>query len=194
MTVFLIHLFRSAEAARKPMEVFQGVLVTDRWSAYGFYAGPRQLCWAHLLRPFQGFAERSSKAGMIGQELADKTKKMFKCSHAVRNGKLARSTFQTRMSGLKIEIDDLLIEGEIFGPKDIAATCHDILKVAVHLWTFVKEPGFEPTNNAAEQALSHAVFWRKVSFGTHSAGGSLCVARMLAVVATCLQQGRNALD
>jgi transposase len=194
VTVFLIHLHRSGEAAKKLLGAFQGVLVTDRWSAYGFYAGPRQLCWAHLLRYFQGFAERSGKAGMIGQELADKTKTMFKWWHAVRDGTLARSTFQTRMSGLKIEIEDLLIEGEICGPEKMAATCHDILKVAVHLWTFVKEPGVEPTNNAAEQALRHAVIWRKVSFGTHSAGGSLYVARVLTVVATCVQQGRNALD
>ena len=194
VTVFLIHLRRNGEAARKLLGAFKGVLVTDRWSAYGFYAGPRQLCWAHLLRHFQGFAELSGKAGRIGQELTGKTKTMFKWWHAVRDGTLTRSTFQTQMSALKIEIEDLLIDGEICGSKKMSATCHDILAMAGHLWTFVSEPGVEPTNNAAEQALRHAVIWRKVSFGTHSAGGSRYVSRVLTVVATCGQQGRNALD
>jgi hypothetical protein len=33
------------------------------------------------------------------------------------------------------------------------------------------EQEVEPTNNARERALRHAVIWRKLSFGTQSAGG-----------------------
>jgi transposase IS66 family protein len=40
------------------------------------------------------------------------------------------------------------------------------------LWTFVREAGVEPTNNAAEQALRPAVIWRKGCFGAHSADGN----------------------
>lgn len=53
--------------------------------------------------------------------------------------------------------------------------------------------GVEPTNNAAERALRHAVCWRKTSYGTDSAGGSRFVERVLTVVATCRQQGRDVL-
>ena len=41
------------------------------------------------------------------------------------------------------------------------------------LWTFIDVAGVEPTNNAAEQALRHAVTWRKLSFSTQSRSGSL---------------------
>jgi transposase len=51
-----------------------------------------------------------------------------------------------------------------------------------------------PTNNAAERAERHAVIWRRMSGGTDSARGSRFVERMLTVVATCRQQGRNVLD
>ena len=49
----------------------------------------------------------------------------------------------------------------------------------------------EPTNNAAEQALRHAVIWRKLSFGTQSAAGSRFVERLLTVIETCRRQKRN---
>ena len=39
------------------------------------------------------------------------------------------------------------------------------------LWAFVWQEGIEPTNNAAERALRHAVLWRKGSGGTDSSGG-----------------------
>ena len=62
------------------------------------------------------------------------------------------------------------------------------------LWTFARVKGVEPTNNAVERALRHAVIWRRISGGTDSADGSRFVERTLTVVATCRQQGRNVLD
>src|SRR5438067_11886149 len=52
----------------------------------------------------------------------------------------------------------------------------------------------EPTNNGAERALRPVVLWRKGSFGSDSAAGSLFAERLLTVVATCRQQGRSLLD
>jgi transposase len=71
--------------------------------------------------------------------------------------------------------------------------CRELLAVEPALYTFAAVAGVEPTNNAAERALRHAVCWRKMSFGTDSAGGSRFVERILTVVATCRQQGRDVL-
>ena len=73
-------------------------------------------------------------------------------------------------------------------------TCAEILRVEESLWIFARVEGVPPTNNAAERAERHAVIWRRISGGTDSAAGSRFVERMLTVVATCRQQGRNALD
>jgi len=54
--------------------------------------------------------------------------------------------------------------------------------------------GVEPTNNAAERALRHAVCWRKTSFGTDSAAGSRFVERMLTTIESCRRQSRDLLD
>ena len=75
-----------------------------------------------------------------------------------------------------------------------AGTCIEILRVEEGLWNFVWFPGVEPTNNVAERALRHAVIWRRTSGGTASESGSRFVERMLTVVATCRQQGRNILE
>ena len=69
-----------------------------------------------------------------------------------------------------------------------------MLAVEPSLYTFAVAEGIEPTNNAAERALRHAVCWRKTSCGTDSANGSRFVERILTVVATCRQQGRDVLD
>jgi transposase len=75
-----------------------------------------------------------------------------------------------------------------------AATCFEILKLEEGLWTFTRVRGIEPTNNAAERALRQAVIWRRIRGGTASASGSRFVERVLTVVATCRQHGRNVRD
>src|SRR5438067_6221838 len=69
-----------------------------------------------------------------------------------------------------------------------------LLEGEEYLWTFLRVRGIEPTNNAAERALRHAVLWWKSSGGTASEWGSRFVERVLSVAATCRQQGRNVLE
>ena len=68
--------------------------------------------------------------------------------------------------------------------------CRELYEHRAWLWTFLEQE-VEPTNNASERALRHAVIWRKLSFGTQSAGGSRFVETMLTVIETCRQQSRN---
>jgi transposase len=69
-----------------------------------------------------------------------------------------------------------------------------LLRLEEFLWTFVKAPGVEPTNNQAEREHRHAVLLRKISGGTDSEGGSRFVERILTVRATCRLQGIGLLD
>lgn len=62
------------------------------------------------------------------------------------------------------------------------------------LWTFIDNEGVEPTNNLAEQIIRRIVIWRKTSFGTQSARGTLYLERTMTVVSTCKMQQRNVLD
>jgi transposase len=55
----------------------------------------------------------------------------------------------------------------------------------------VTHPGVEPTNAAAERVLRPAVIWQTQCFGAQSTDGRRFVERILFVVTTCRQQGRN---
>jgi transposase len=66
---------------------------------------------------------------------------------------------------------DALKAGCVCACAKTAATCRELLKVEAALWTFLRVEGVESTNNAAEQALRHAVQWRETSYGTDSQAG-----------------------
>lgn len=95
---------------------------------------------------------------------------------------------------LRIEVGDLLIEGEMCGKSPKAGSCKRILAEEEHMWTFIDHEGIEPTNNIAERAVRQGVLWRKISFGTQSESGSRFVERIMTVSATCKQQERNVFD
>ena len=62
------------------------------------------------------------------------------------------------------------------------------------MWSYLDHEDVEPTNNASERSLRHAVIWRKLSFGTQSPDGSRFVETMLTVIETCRQQSRNVFE
>lgn len=196
VSVFLARTSRSAEVARELLgAAFAGVLVSDRYAAYGWVAAQqRQLCWAHLLRDFTKISERSGDAGRIGEELLAHTHRLFAFWHRVRDGTLSRDMFVCHMLFLRKNIEHLLQRGSACAEARTAGTCRRILTLRASLWTFVSTPDVEPTNNLSERSLRHYVVWRKICYGTQSGRGSLYVERMMTAVGCCKLQGRNLLD
>jgi transposase len=195
-TVFTIAKNRSGDVARALLGGEDGQVVgSDRFSAYDWImARWRQVCWAHLRRDFQAMIDRGGDGEATGRRLLSLSNRLFRHWHRVRDGTLQWGPFQERMSRLRREVKQALGDGSRCPCAKTAATCFEILKVEEGLWTFARLKGIEPTNNAVERALRHAVLWRRISGGTDSVDGSRFVERMLSVVATCRQQGRNVLD
>ena len=98
------------------------------------------------------------------------------------------------MAPVRREVERLLLRGAQSGNASLVGMCQELYEHRAWLWTFVRQEGVEPTNNAGERALRHAVIWRKLSFGTQSAGGSRFVETMLTVIESCRQQRRNVFD
>lgn len=196
VSVFLARASRSTEVAQELLgECFAGILISDRYSAYN-WIDPlrRQVCWAHLLRDFTKIAERSGVAGQIGEELLMQTHRIFRFWYCVRDGTLSRAGFACHMLFLQSQVEAALRRGSACGESKTANTCKRLLKAKHALWTFVRTPGIEPTNNLAERTIRSYVIWRKISFGTQSKRGSLYVERMMTVVGSCKLQGRNILN
>jgi transposase len=195
-TVFTIAAQRSAAVAKAILGSKPSQIVTsDRHSSLEWIdAAWRQICWSHLARDFQAMIDRRGAGEATGRALLRLSKRMFRWWHRVRDGTIDRQRFQRIAARLRREVKAALEGGQRCGCVKTAATCFEILKVEEGLWTFVRVAGIEPTNNASERALRHAVIWRRISGGTDSADGSRFVERMLTVVATCRQQRRNVLD
>jgi transposase len=194
VAVYFILPERSSECAKKVLGRFKGILCTDRYKGYWFYPmGRRQVCWAHLRREFQAMSERGGTTGAIGTELLALTDEMFHRWHQLKDGVLTRRRFRGLMLPLSKRIIWLLDQGMVHDSV-LSGKFEDILKHEDALWTFVRVEGVEPTNNAAERDVRHAVLLRRVSHGTQSESGSRFVERMLTVNASLRKQDRNVLD
>lgn len=196
VTVFLIRRGRGSAAAKELLgDDFSGILNSDRWHAYTWVdQGRRQLCWAHLQRQFIGFEDFGPQAKRLGRQLQKQTRQMFILWHRLRDGKITRRGFQRLMKPIEDKIVLLLQRGQTCVAPKVAGRCKKILVLKRALFTFVRREDIEPTNNAAERAIRHAVIWRKVSLGTDSERGSRFVERILTVTATLRSQNRNVLQ
>jgi transposase len=194
VTLFHIAATRCGKVAGRLLgSAYRQVVTSDRWKAYNGFRR-RQFCWSHLRRDFQAMIDRQNGGTPIGKKPLDLSDRMFAWWHRVRDGTLSRSSFQVYISGLRAEVCEALIQGACCGCPKTAATCRNLAANEAKLWSFVWHEGVEPTNNAAERALRHAVLWRKGSGGTDSSRGSRFVERVLSVRETCRQQGRGLLE
>jgi transposase len=189
-TVFACRPSRAADVARQLLgAAFAGVIHCDRARMYWAF-GRLQWCWAHLKRDFQALIDSPcGKARRLGHDLMRPTKEMFALWAKVRDGTLSREQFQRQMQPIRRRVDGLLLRG--YFTACVRGFCKELVEHNERLWVFVDVEGVEPTNNAAERSLRHAVIWRKLSFGTQSASGSRFVERMLTVIETCRRQDRD---
>jgi len=196
VSVFVVRPTRGSQGAKDLLgPTYPGIVGSDRWSGYTWIAPThRQLCWAHLRRDFAAFVERGGASARLGRALLAAAEEMFGRWQRVRDGTLSRAAFQREMQPVQTRIGRLLRAGTRRQHAQTRHTCARILTLEDALWTFVAVEGVEPTNNAAERALRRAVLWRRRSFGTQSAEGSVFVARLLTVVTTLRQQERDVLD
>jgi transposase len=194
VTAFVVRPSRGRPVLTDLIDGPPGVLTTDRYPAYDHLpAEARQVCWAHLRRDFQAMIDRADAGTAIGEDLLTYADILLGHWQRVRDGTLTRVGFRRHVGWLRPAVADLLTCGAGCGCAATAGTCRELLRVEASLWTFAWTGGVEPTNNAAERALRHAVCWRETSYGTDSPAGSRFVERVLTVVATCRQQGRDVL-
>jgi len=188
-TLFSCRTSRAADVLKELLgSTYPGVIHCDRARMYWSFGG-LQWCWAHLKRDFQALIDDPCGTKQrLGHDLMKPTKELFALWQKVRDGTVSRRTFRQQMQPIRQRVDALMLRGYFN-----ALThnfCKELVEHKENLWTFIEAEGVEPTNNAAERALRHAVIWRKLSFGTQSKTGSHFVERMLTVVETCRCQSR----
>lgn len=196
VAVFAIMGARSRVAFQHWLGTPEQVVTSDRYSVYNHLPPERrQLCWAHLRRDFQAMIDRNNAGQSVGRDLLKLANVLLGQWKRVRDGTLSREAFQTEiLPDLQTAFAATLQRGSACGCAKTAGVCKELQRWQPSLWTFATVPDVEPTNNAAERAVRHAVCWRKTSYGTASAAGSRFVERILSVIASCRLQGRKTLD
>jgi transposase len=195
LTVFGVRLSRAATLLEEWLTAsFDGVITCDRAKMYWAH-GRLQWCWAHLKRDFQAIVDSGDgKAKRLGHDLMRPTRELFYHWGRYRDGTITRRALKCLLCPIRQEIDALLLRGAFSGHARLQGMCEPLYDHRDRLWTFLEVEGVEPTNNASERALRHAVIWRKLSFGTQSAAGSRFVETMLTTIETCRQQNRNVFE
>jgi transposase len=188
-------------------EGFKGIVTCDRWRPYqSRFGNRRQLCWAHLARDATSAVDRGTILARLkdaklvfrgehlvawGTAFGQCIDELFTLWHAFKKSELSRAQLRGAMTSLKMEVARLLVRGRRLDDPAVAATCRDLLRQFVCLWTFASVEGVEPTNNEAERELRPAVILRGLMNSTKSARGRLAFTRLMSASATCRKQGRN---
>ena len=176
--------------------VFQGILCSDRFSAYlKYHPGKAQFCWAHLKRNLLGILEftKSSAVERFCRDALAEHAKLFRLWHKFRGGRIDRRQLLLRSIPIQQRIFALAERNLNSRHREVGNLAAALFDHAERLFSFLEYQGVEPTNNSAERALRTGVQWRKICFGNRSAKGELATARLLTVSETCDLQHLNIL-
>ena len=201
--VFKIATTRKAEVLAVLLgKAFAGILCSDRCPSYAkYHRGRLQYCWAHFKRNILGVLElaRTTEAERFCRDALALHARLFRLWHRYR-GDTVKSRPRITRQELILKVIPLmkkffaLAERHLEGPdRDVRNLARALFQNMEHFFTFVEYDGVDPTNNAAERALRHAVIWRKIMMGCRSEIGEIAVARLLTVAQTCKMQKRPAL-
>ncbi len=171
-------------------EAFSGVLVSDFYAAYHHYDGPKQRCWAHLLRDIHDLVALYLKDAPLARwavavhRLYEEAK-AFSHPQAQRR-RVAQLALERKLLAIchPFLADPLAVQGKL---------CRRIERHIKELFVFVAEPDVPADNNAAERSLRHLVISRKVSGGTRSEQGTESKMTLASIFGAWRAQGLNPL-
>ena len=173
---------------------FAGVLVSDFYAAYHHYDGPKQRCWAHLLRDIHDLRSSYPKDGSLAR-WAHAVHQLYRQAAALthlpekkpeKERRAARMALESRLLALCRPFlhDPLAAQGKL---------CRRMERHIKELFVFVAEPEVPPDNNAAERSLRPVVISRKISGGTRSKQGTETKMTLASIFGTWRAQGLNPL-
>ena len=145
---FKVCVGRGKAALRELLgEAIQGVVGSDRWSAYNQLdlafrqpcPEPRRVCWAHLKRDFQKWIDRGGEAGLaIGGAGAEVVRRIFALWRDFRERRMDRSELQAALLPVQEELRAALETGASCDDIRVRRFCRNVLAVYPALWTFAR--------------------------------------------------------
>ena len=171
-------------------------MVSDRYAGYHFLEVlQQQLCWCHVIRQLVEISQRPGRAGRRGTELVALARQVIACHRAYLADGHDPAWLATELAPLRQQIRTLLEQCAAGRHTRTANFAAGLLDEYEALWTFCDVPdlAIDPTNNAAERAVRHAVLMRKIQGGTQTDRGSRWIERIQSTRETCRLQRRPVL-
>lgn len=166
---------------------FDGVAISDFFSAYSPLEVEKAKCWAHLLRDSHELAAGKppdSEYAHFHRELHDLFLEMGLALEEVSADPGGRAQLAREMRERLLAFARRA--WRLYACRQLAARIERYLD---DLLVWLVNPAVAPDNNAAERALRPAVVTRKTSFGSRSKQGAQAFARLLSLIQTWERQG-----
>ena len=187
---YMIDRSRGSPALEKFfIDTFDGVLVSDFWSAYNAVcAKERQCCLVHLLRELEKVDQTNESDEW--QAFAKKLRRLIRDGIRLRK----RPDFSPERYESRIRrIDQRLMElaRDEYADADAARLAKRLLKYCDSLFTFLDYPEVPFENNFAERMIRPAVILRKNSQSNRSEKGAATQAVLMSVYRTLKLRGHD---
>lgn len=162
---------------------YEGVTVSDFYTAYDQLDGLHQRCWAHFLRDIHELrSQYPDDAGLAAWATAVQglhrraiAWDVEPAPHTPSQRDAARRTFERELLAL--------CRAQPATSRQ-ATLCKRVERYHPEMFMFVADPAVPATNNAAERALRPLVIARKISGGTRSPNGSRTRMILQSLIAT----------
>jgi transposase len=176
---------------------FDGVLGCDYFSAYRKYMKDfhplLQFCLAHLIRDVKFLVEHPNKKNQAyGRRLIAHLRRLFRVIHR-REEYASAETFKRALERVR---EHLVWDATRRSPhtREAFNLAKRFRDHAESYFRFITEPGVQPTNNLAEQAIRFVAIHRRITQGTRSEDGRRWCERIWTVIQTCDQQRRSVFE
>jgi len=167
---------------------FRGIIVCDGWKPYARFTNRIQRCWAHLLRESKDLAEKFEEAIPLHNTLKELYEILTKALENDPPPEVRMNLWQLAREALRHWIM------KVYSIEKVQKFIGKINNGFEYWFTFIINPGVEPTNNRAERALRPQVVLRKILGTLRNEKGTSIHERIMTTLATWGQNGLNCLQ
>lgn len=185
-------VIRKSRGMKVLMEVltrrFKGIIVCDGWKPYTRFTKRIQRCWAHLLRESKDIAEKFEEAIPLHNALKELYAILTEALENDPPPEVRKTLWQLAREALRHWIM------KEYSIEKVRKFIGKINNGFDYWFTFIINPGVEPTNNRAERALRPQVVLRKILGTLRNDKGTSIHERIMTTLATWEQRGLNSLQ
>jgi transposase len=185
-------VIRKSRGMKVLMEVltrrFKGIIVCDGWKPYARFTKRIQRCWAHLLRESKDIAEKFEEAIPLHNALKELYEILTEALENDPPPEVRKTLWQLAREALRHWIM------KEYSIEKVRKFIGKIDNGFDYWFTFIINPGVEPTNNRAERALRPHVVLRKILGTLRNDKGTSIHERIMTTLATWGQRGLDSLQ